>query len=199
MTNMTREQVLVKFNELLPRIQTKYPKIFDKKFPKVLDYSANITLQKEFGITNAEANAFLRIWCGSYRYLGALVRGALRYNLDGEAVRGITWQERLEATRRYHDFTCRRHGLDENIIGRDDVFNKKTVAGIMYDNWCAHKQLNEETGDDFHVESLYSVDEINFLVRNYAGDRSESDFQEVVSAYLVINGKEPTLKTEDLE
>ncbi len=198
MNKAAREKALEVYKALLPQIQEKYPEIFHNKFPKVLDYSVNKALQQEFGIGNEEVNSFLRIWCGSYRYLGAIIRGALRYNLSGVAVRPISYQERVEATRRYHNFQLVRHQIKDDPIGRDEVFNKQNVSAIMYDNWCAHKQLNEASGDDFKVEQLYDVDEINFIVRNYKGDRNEADFQEIVTAYLKINGKEPTLKTEDL-
>lgn len=194
MNNKDRAVAKERYDRVLAVVGVEFNNIFNRKNPKALKHKISQDLVEATDFTKAEIQSFLAIWCGTLNYQASLMRGTFRYNLSGKSTGVITWDERQFACSRYHNYQARKFGI-KTEIELSPVFNKANMAGIMYDNWCAHKELASVS----KVTELFDVNEINFIVGHYRGDRDEESFKDVTEAYLLINKDTETLIREEFE
>lgn len=203
MTNVTRpdfKTTKAHYDKVLPVVKEKWPNLFDNFKRKPLARRIAVVLIKETGLSAEEIHSFLAIWCSDYHYQRALLYSLYRFNLENKAVSVISWEERAQACERYHNYLMKRQNGSEGLVEPCPVFTKETLAREMYNHYCAHIVGCEATGvTPETAEHFFSVDEINFLVAQYKGDRNETEFKTITTAYLKINEGGETIKRPSYE
>ncbi len=188
----TKEQ----YEKVLVLVKEKWPTMFHKYKRKPLAHRISKDIIKGVGCTKEEVHSFLAIWCSDYHYQTGLLFSAYRFGLDGEASGIVTWEERAKACERYHNFLMKRQNGSEGLVQACPVFTKANMAREMYNHYCAFC-LNPE--NDSTPEHFFDVNEINFLVAQYRGDRNEAEFKLITTAYLNINKDGETIKRPSFE
>ncbi len=192
----TQEQ----YRKVLPVLKEKWPTIFNHYKRKPLAHRISNALIKATEFSAEEIQSFLAIWCSDYHYQTSLMYSLYRVSLDGEPTALVTWEERAKACERYHNFLMKRNNQEEKIRPTCQVFTKANMAREMYNHFCAHRTGCESAGvPPETAEHFFDVDEINFLVAQYRGDRSEAEFELITTAYLNVNKDGETIKRESFE
>lgn len=182
----TREQ----YEKVLVVVREKWPNIFHHFKRKPLMHRISLELINKTEFSKEEIYSFLAIWCSDYHYQQNLMFALNRFNLENKAVGVVTWEERAQACERYHNFLMKRQNNSEGIKPPCTIFTKPNMALEMYNHFSAYLLSHKDT----QPEHFFSVDEINFMIANYKGDRNESEFKLITTAYLRINKDGETIK-----
>ena len=79
-----------RFKELLELFSKEFPEVFASKEIKLLKIGIHTDIAARLDLQIPEIKGFLRMYCKSGKYLDAHIKGARRYDLDGNVVEEVT-------------------------------------------------------------------------------------------------------------